>query len=67
MLANFHMCGIVLLFLEVLDIPVENANPRGPLYFKCLMFGLSGFEISVRYISVYPYTIIHVPFKTSLS
>ena len=32
-LANFHMCGIML---------VMNASPRGPMCFTCLMFSLSG-------------------------
>ena len=34
MLANFHMCGIMLL--------VRNASPRGPMCFRCLMFDMSG-------------------------
>ena len=33
MLANFHMCGIML---------VRNESPRGPMWFRCLLFNLSG-------------------------
>ena len=38
MLANFHMCGIMLVF----NMLVRNASPRGPMCFRCLMFNLSG-------------------------
>ena len=38
MLANFHMCGIVLLLRAVLNMLLRNATPRGPM---CLMFSLS--------------------------
>ena len=38
MLANFHMCGIRAVF----NMFVRNASPRGPMYFRCLMFNLSG-------------------------
>ena len=30
MLANFHMCGIMLLLRAVLNMIVRNASPRGP-------------------------------------
>ena len=42
MLANFHMCGIILVLRAVFNMIVRNASPRGPMCFKCLMFNLSG-------------------------
>ena len=42
MLANFHMCGIMLVLRAVFNMLVRNASPRGPMCFRCLMFGLSG-------------------------
>ena len=46
MLANFHMCGIMLLLRAVLNMLVRNTSPRGPMSFICLMFSLSGtFEL----------------------
>ena len=42
MLANFHMCGIMLLLRAVLNIFVRNASPRWPMCIRCLMFSLSG-------------------------
>ena len=39
-LANFHMCGIMLVFRAVLNMLVS--NPRGYMPFSCLMFRLSG-------------------------
>ena len=41
-LANFHMCGIMLVLRAVFNMLVRNASPRGPMYFRCLMFSLSG-------------------------
>ena len=41
MLANFHMCGIMLV-LRVFNMLVKNATPSGPMCFRCLMFNLSG-------------------------
>ena len=41
-LANFHMCGIMLVLRAVFNMLVRNASPRGPMYFRCLMFNLSG-------------------------
>ena len=38
MLANFHICGIML----VLRAALRNASPRGPMCFRFLMFSLSG-------------------------
>ena len=37
MLANFHMCGIMLVLRAVFIMLVRNASPRGPMYFRCLM------------------------------
>ena len=42
MLANFHMCGIMFVLRAVFNMLVRNAIPRGPMYFRCLMFNLSG-------------------------
>ena len=44
MLANFHMCGIMLLLRAVfiLNMILRNASPRGPMCFRCLIFRLSG-------------------------
>ena len=33
MLANFHMCGIMLLLRAVLNMLVRNTSPRGPMCF----------------------------------
>ena len=41
-LANFHMCGIMLLLKAILNMLVGNASPRVPMCFRCLMFSLSG-------------------------
>ena len=42
MLANFHMCGIMVLLRAVLNMLVSNASPKGPMCFRRLMFSLSG-------------------------
>ena len=42
MLANFHMCGIMLVLRAVFNMLVRNASPRRPMCFSCLMFNLSG-------------------------
>ena len=42
MLANFHMCGIMLLLRAVLNMLVRNARTREPMCFRRLMFSLSG-------------------------
>ena len=42
MLANFHMCGIMLVLGADFNMLVRNASPRGPMCFRCLMFNLSG-------------------------
>ena len=42
MLANFHMCGIMLVSRAVFNMLVRNASPRGPMSFTCLMFNMSG-------------------------
>ena len=42
MLANFHEWGIMFLLRAVSNILVRNANPRGPMCFRCLIFNLSG-------------------------
>ena len=42
MLAIFHMYGIMLVLRAVFNMFVRNANPRGPMCFRYLMFSLSG-------------------------
>ena len=42
MLANFNMCGIMLVLRAVFNILVRNTSPRGPMWFRCLIFSLSG-------------------------
>ena len=39
MLANFHICGIMLLLRAVLNM---NGTPRGHMCVRCLMFSLTG-------------------------
>ena len=41
-LANFHMCDIMLVLRTVCNMLVRNASPRGSMSFRCLMFSLSG-------------------------
>ena len=41
-LANFHMCGIMLVLRAVFNILVSNASPREPMCFRYLVFNLSG-------------------------
>ena len=38
MLANFHMCGIMLVLRAVFNILVRNMSPRGLMCFRYLMF-----------------------------
>ena len=38
MLANFHMCGIMLVLRAVFNMLVRNASPRGPMCFRCMVF-----------------------------
>ena len=42
MLANFHMCGIMLVLRAVFNMLVRNASPRLPMCLRCWMFNLSG-------------------------
>ena len=37
MLANFYMCGIMLVLRAVFNMIVGNASPRGPMCFRFLM------------------------------
>ena len=41
LLANFHMCGIMLVLRAVFNMLVRYASPRGPMCFRCLIFNLS--------------------------
>ena len=47
MLANFHMCDIMLVLRAIF---VRNASPRGPMCFWCLMFSLSGGPYELLYL-----------------
>ena len=38
MLANFRMCGIMLVLRAVLNMFVRNVSPIGPVCCMCLMF-----------------------------
>ena len=42
MLANYDICGVMLVLRAVFTMLVGNASPRGPMCFRCLMFKLSG-------------------------
>ena len=42
MLANFHMCGIMLVLRAIFNILVRNASPGGPMCFRGLMSNMSG-------------------------
>ena len=42
MLANFHVCGIMLMLRAVSNMLVRHASGRGPICFRCLIFSLSG-------------------------
>ena len=42
MLANFQMCGSMLLLRTVLNMLVRNASSRGYMCFRCLMFSMPG-------------------------
>ena len=42
MLANFHMCGIMLVSRAVFNMLVRNASPIGFMCFRCLLLNLSG-------------------------
>ena len=42
MIANFHMCGIMLVLRAVFNMLVRNASPRWPMCLRCMMFSLSG-------------------------
>ena len=40
MLANFHMCSIMMVLRAVFNMLVMNASPRGLMCFRFLMFSL---------------------------
>ena len=41
MLANFHMCAIMLVLRAVFNMLARNASPRGSMCLRCLIFSLS--------------------------
>ena len=41
MLANLHMCGIMLVLRAVFNMLMRNASPREPMCFRCMLFSLS--------------------------
>ena len=42
MFASFHVCGMMLLFSDVLYMLVIYASQSGPMCLRCLMLTLSG-------------------------
>ena len=48
------MCGIMLLLRSVLNILVRNVNPRGHMFFRCLMFSLLGVVSCYFYFVLLP-------------
>ena len=40
MLANFHICGIMLVSRAIINMLVRNTSPKGHMCFRCLMFSL---------------------------
>ena len=40
MLANFHMCGIMLVLRAIFNMLVRNASPIGHMCVRCLIFSL---------------------------
>ena len=42
MLANFHVCGIMMVIRALFNMLVMDVSPRGPMGFRCLIFILSG-------------------------
>ena len=54
MLADFHMCGIMLVIRAVFNMLERNASPRGPMCFRCLMFSLSGLVSFYFYLVLLP-------------
>ena len=52
MLANFHVCGIMVVLRAISNMLVRNVSPRGPMCFRCLMFILSG-PLSCYFYFVY--------------
>ena len=41
MVANFHICGIMLVLRAVFNMLVRNASSRWHMCFRCLMFSVS--------------------------
>ena len=54
MLANFHMCGIMLVLRAVFNLLVRNASPRGPMCFRCLMLNCQNLVKCYLYFVVLP-------------
>ena len=52
MFANFHVCDIMVLLREVVNILVRNTSPRGPMSFMCLCL------ISQDLVSCYIYFVL---------
>ena len=44
MLATFYMCSIMLVLRAVFNMFVRNTIPRGPMWFRCMMYSLSGYR-----------------------
>ena len=41
-LANFHVCGIMLRLRAVLNMLMRNVSPKRHTYFWCMVFSISG-------------------------
>ena len=54
MLANLHMCGIMLVFRTVFNMVVRNASPRRPMCCRCLMFNCQDFVSCYFYFVLLP-------------
>ena len=60
-LANFHMCGIMLVLRAVFNMFVRNASPRGPMSevissFRSLTAGAQVFSLLMLFLCVIVHT-----------
>ena len=57
MLANFHMCDMMLVLRADFNMLVRNASPRGHMCFRCLIYCLSFYcflDLSCGELMLYP-------------
>ena len=57
-LVNLHMRGIMLVLRAVFNMLVSNANPRGPMCVRCLMFICVSSIVLFMFLYVGSYLII---------